>query len=284
MVVASIVLSLALSAVLYNRKLYLEDQARINVNQNLRAAMDLVGTDIKQAGERISDSAFPVLGVTGSSQLVVRRRLDLPILPVCRAIVSGSNDSVFSAQSGVTPPQGCNPIPDTDFDGWPDNLGAWRNYRCSRDNVAGCQGNTQERVRAYIYDGNGNIELFTYTGENSTTFEIQKVTNTWARAYTTTSSLYILEERTFSLSGNVLQLVIDGNPTQRLVNQLSAFQVRVVKGDGTDIGTFPEVGTSWNQIKSISVTVTAQQANQGSARVRNLTASGQFFPRNVLSR
>jgi len=289
-VIAAIVLSLAFSMTLYNRKLYLEDEARTNVNQNLRAAMDLVGTDIKQAGERITDSNFPVVEVTGGSQLILRRRLDLPILRVCEALLSGSNNAVFIAKT-TSPPQGCAPLPDSNGDGWPDNLEAWRNYRCSRDGTPNCQGNVQEQVRAYIYNGNGEGQYFTYVGEDRTTFQIQTIaTNIWTRAYSTSSSIYLLEERKFSLSADgVLQLVIDQGPPQNLVNQLSSFQVKafIPPISPTDDGgraNFTAPGANWRQVRYIQLDLTAQSPTQILLKPRNLTASGQFFPRNILSR
>ncbi len=294
MVVAAVVLPLALSTLVTNRQLYLEDQARTEVNQNLRAAMDLVGTDIKQAGERIQDARFPAIEVTGGSQLLLRRRInnpnnvansDLPILPVCQVLRNGTNDVVFMAQSVGTPPPGCVPN-DTDADGMPDNLELWRDYRCSRDGVAGCQGNAQEQVRAHIYDGNGNIQPFNYTGENAT-FEIQKDAVAWAREYSTSSSLYLLEERQFSLDTdeNILQLTIDGSPNPlRLVNKLSEFQVQVRLRNGSAKTTFPEAGDSWKQVSSIQVDLRAHGQTTGPLKVKNLDASGRFFPRNALSR
>lgn len=281
MVVAFIVLSMGLLAVTYSRKLYLEDQDRTNLNQNLRAAMDLVGTDIKQAGERITDAKFPAIDITSSSELLLRRRLDLPILPVCQAIASSSSNPIYIALS-TSPPQGCSLL-DSDGDGLPDNLVAWRDYRCNQDGVSGCQGNSQEQVRAYIYDGNGNGEFFTYTGEDMTNFQMQTASYTWQRAYGTSSSIYLLEERRFSLSGNVLQLSIDGNTPKKLVNQLNRFEVKAVMQNGSEKNNFPESGDSWQQLKSIKVTFTATPPKD-TKNINNFQAFGQFFPRNVISR
>lgn len=285
-IVASIVISMAFSAVTYNRRLYVEDQTRVNVNQNLRAAMDFVGADIKQAGERITVANFPVISINSSSELTLRRRLDFPVLPVCQAIAASSTNNVFAASSGATPPAGCNPLPDTNGDGWRDNLEAWRNYRCSLDNNPGCQGTSSEKVRAFIYDGNGNGEFFDYIGENSTTFEMQKpASHRWLRAYATTSSIYLLEERKYTLLNNILQLSIDGKTPEKLVNQLSAFEVKAILQSGTEKGTFPETGDSWNQIKSIKVNLTATDPpTQLNIKRARLQATGQFYPRNVLSR
>lgn len=294
MLVASIVVSMGFSALVYNRKLYLEDEARNTVNQNLRIAMDLVGTDIKQAGERLTDPNFPVVRITnsgGNSTLILLRKLDLPVLPVCAAIRAGFSDPLFMAQTATppaTPPAGCNPLPDTDGDAHPDNLGAWRNHRCRQDGVEGCQGNSSEWAQAYIYDGTGNGEFFDFVGEGSTTFDVRRRTgHTWTRAYNTSSSVYLLEKRQFSLSGNTLQLSINDQTPLDLVKQLTRFEVRAFMQSGTPAAgktIFPQTGDSWQQIQNLQVNLTAQSPNSDLTSGRNLTASSRFFPRNVLSR
>lgn len=53
------------------RKLFVEDQNRSQINQNLRAAIDLVGTDVKQTGERlVGNTQFPVVRVVDGGGIV----------------------------------------------------------------------------------------------------------------------------------------------------------------------------------------------------------------------
>ncbi len=55
-----LILGLLLTITLANRRLYVLDQSRTASNQNLRAALDLVVTDIRQAGERLP-ADFPAV-------------------------------------------------------------------------------------------------------------------------------------------------------------------------------------------------------------------------------
>jgi type IV pilus assembly protein PilW len=284
------VIGMAFSAVLYNRKLYLEDQARNKVNQNLRAAIDLVGTDIKQAGERLTDPKIPVIQVTrnanGTSELILLRNLIGTVLPVCGTINAGSNtDVVFVADRSANPPAGCTPVPDANNDGWPDNLEVWRNYRCAQDKVTGCQGNASEVVRAYIYDGNGKGEFFTYDADDNSNFKIHKSNSTfWQNNYSTNSSIYLIEERHYTLQNNTLKLITNGTVTQNLVNELASFQANVLMSSNQLKDTFPGAGESWQQLQSLQVTLTVKDTSKGLIKAKNLQISGHFFPRNVLSR
>lgn len=308
--IASIVLGIALQIAIYNRKLYLEDQARNRVNQNLRAVMDIVGADVRQAGEQIGDSSFPVItieqddtDVTGvkASELVIRRNLLGITLPVCNQINAGSNrDNVFIADNSGSPPAGCSPQADTDGDGWPDNLDLWRNYRLTHGG----------EVRAYIYNGNGNGEFFTYDAEDNSGFKIHKGNSErWQYDYNTNNAkIYLLEERRYRIcpssqltqnsctssrtnGNNVLQLVTNGDystPTN-LVSALTGFQVQAFMQDGTVQSTFPATGYNWSQLKNIRVDIAGSDPSQGTLittkqNIAKRQISAVFFPRNIISR
>ena len=312
MVVASIVLSIAFLGASLNRKLYLEDQVRNSVNQNLRTALDLIGSDIKQVGEYLSkDSAFPVIQVlqtdiTGTnpieqkSEIVILRSLLDSTLKVCQNINAGTNrDNVQISDNGANPPAGCSPDVDANNDGWPDNLEKWRNYRLSHGGT----------VRAYIYDGAGNGEFFDYDSEPNSKNQIHKANNTnWQYSYNASGSsrVYLMEERRYRLlcaqsscsQDNVLQLVTNENhassKTLNLVNNLNRFKITVV----TKNNSFKATGfcttlpcptsDSWTQIKSIQATV--QGVNPAKSNLISIKANDkkklqltqQFFPRNTL--
>jgi Tfp pilus assembly protein PilW len=130
-VVGAAALSLALSA----RGVFEQDQQRTTINQNLRSGVDLLGIDVRQAGERLPGNAPAIEIINGASnapdELLVRRNLLDFVLPVCKNVNSTSAaDAVFIAKKGGgSVPPGCSPVPDANADGWPDNLGAWRDYR-----------------------------------------------------------------------------------------------------------------------------------------------------------
>ena len=123
--IVSVVGGAALSLALSSRGVFEQDQQRTAVNQNLRSGIDLLGIDLRQAGERMPGNAPAIEIVNGASsgpdQLIVRRNLLDYVLPVCKDINSGTaRDQAFVAKKGGgTVPPGCSPVPDSDGDGWP---------------------------------------------------------------------------------------------------------------------------------------------------------------------
>jgi type IV pilus assembly protein PilW len=278
LLIGAILLSLTLSLLVSNRKLYVEDIARTEVNQNLRATLDIIGTDLKQAGERITEENFPVLEIKNSSDLTIRLNLALPILRTCENINSGSSTNSI-------PIVCANTIAD---------LQEWQAYRCSLDGVAGCQGNNQERVRAFIHDGNGNGEYFTYSSENTTNLSINRFNDgsLWLNNYSNNSTLYVLEEHRYQLVNNILKLTIDGNKNLNVVNGIQSFEVKASLPSLTiETGTFPYTHTDgnvyrWWKLQSVKVNIQAKDPSPGAYQISQtkLNITGQFFPRNSLSR
>ena len=93
-VIATATLTIALST----RGMFETDQHRTTVNQNLRAGIDLLGIDVRQAGERLTFDAPAVQIVDGSGgasdTLVLRRNMLDYVLPVCKDILGGKGASL----------------------------------------------------------------------------------------------------------------------------------------------------------------------------------------------
>ncbi len=162
MFIASIVVGLAFTVMLFDRKLYAQDQVRTTVNQNLRSAMDMIGPDIKQAGERLPAN-FPAIElntVSGQQVLTIRRSLSSTALPVCQpttgtapALTAGSNTQVivvsYYISAALGPNQNCKVVgASTTQLNWPGNLIEWQNIRCGPTAAPGCIG----KATAYIYN------------------------------------------------------------------------------------------------------------------------------------
>lgn len=189
LVIASIVLGLSLSLIVQQRKLFVEDKARTQVNQNLRVVADLVGADIKQAGERlVGNTQLPVVKVIDGGagapkppdQLILQRKVIDQILPVCQTITAGTSQSTIDVSvKGAT---GDCTFSDGNIDTWPDNLEQWQDSRCSKDNNNVCNrtanvandtcveqaesATDRECLWAYIYDPvNNRGEFFLYAFE-----------------------------------------------------------------------------------------------------------------------
>ena len=281
-----LLIGIAFSLVMSNRRVYNLDQARTAVNQNLRAALDLIGADIRQAGEHLPQD-FPVIEIkngTQTDELILRKGLLDAVLPVCA-------DLATTATSIQVNRQGSNPHPnpacyriDGDGNGWDDRLEAWRTYRCAQDGTSGCQGNADEQVKAYIYDPvDGTGEFFDYIGEDLAQSSLQKSTQALQYAYSASHSprLYLLEEHRYRLTNDVLELIKNGGSAQKLVDRILSFEVKAEMQDGSQKQSF---GTNddWTQIAAVIVEIKGQESyDRGKQVTRNITA--RYLPRNVLS-
>jgi type IV pilus assembly protein PilW len=277
--IAAATLTIALSG----RGMLETDQHRTTVNQNLRAGLDLVGIDVRQAGERLPGDAPAVEiedGAGGAPDvLTLRRNLLDYVLPLCKDINAGTNaDSVFVAKkkgSGTVPP-GCAPVPDENGDDWPDNLEAWREYRIAHGGL----------VTAYIYNPVGRYgEFFLYDAEDNSTFHLHKDNDEdWQFDYDVAEKprIYILEQLAFRLSGDVLQSVTNGDTANpfNLVNRIRDFQVLALMSDDT-VRTALGPADSWTELRALEVTLVG--AEQFAARTLERTVAARFFPRNILS-
>ncbi|AFV77326.1 prepilin-type N-terminal cleavage/methylation domain-containing protein (plasmid) [Thermus oshimai JL-2] len=271
--IGALILALSLGLVLSNRQLYTLDQTRTALNQNLRAALDLLGADIRQAGER-TPMDFPAVQVSSGNTLVLRRNLLEAVLTLCdrNGIRAGSSqDVLFVARRDHSPPPQCLPQ-DGDGNGWDDRLEAFARYR---------QENGGE-VTFYLYDPTtGRGEFFPYDAEDQSRFHIHRARGRWTNDYpgNGTSRIYALEERRYVLQDGLLHLILNGNAAAplRLVDRVTGFRVAVRTQDGRTHTDFGSRGQRWTDVAAILVEVTVQEGG------RSRTLSGEYFPRNVLS-
>ncbi len=294
------------------RQMYLQDQQTNDVNQTLRSVFEIVGADIRQAGEGFAeDPNFPSVIVTendGNSEIHIRRSLLTGSLPVCRKVVSGtSEDVVVVDDTGSV--AGCDVI-DDDNNGWPDNLDTWRDYRISNGTI----------IRAFIYDGIGNGEFFDYRGEETFATDGSTVTpssdvvasasitmgnHSWKNTYEANGSsrIYLIEERRYRLRNNNLELIIDGNETQisRIVGNLERFQIIthiqqdlsinssqrytctvIPPQDSSDCNVTLPNAYVWSQIRFIEIKPKVLISNPSFFAVQT-EQSETVFPRNILN-
>jgi hypothetical protein len=267
---SALLLGSVLSASMAYKKILGKDIARTRLNQNLRGAIDVLGIDVRIAGENLAPS-FPAIELTngtGSNPdvLTVRRNLLDEVLPVCQAITSGSSSNrvYFSIGGNVA---GCA------YSGHAANFNAWRAFRTS-------QGGT---TRAFIYNTSTKLgEFFTYSGETDTGTQYYLTRSgggNWANSYPVgASAVYILEEWQYRLQSGTFQIVQNrqaGTPFN-VAFDVTQFQVTISMQDGTN-----RTADNWAQIGSIGVTLTGNERYNG--EIVSRTLSGNFFPRNILS-
>lgn len=189
--VALTILGVSLGVLSEQRRWVLGDQTRATANDGLRLASDLIGQDIKQAGERLdSDTVLPGISIIPGasaglpSTLVLQRQLLTEKLPVCQTISANSTSSTIDV-SVVTAPTVANCVysysaptggelsttlttlkPD-------DDLRSFRTFRCTQDSPAAnntdpCTLTNGATAWAYIHDPKTNLgEFFRYSIEES---------------------------------------------------------------------------------------------------------------------
>jgi type IV pilus assembly protein PilW len=278
-------LGLLLPLMMSNRRVVQLDQTRTAVNQNLRSATDLIGADIRTAGERLSQGSGPqlpaLLIVSGAGgapdELILRRNLSDIVLPVCETL-TGNQNNITVVRRHNWPQIGNYPEClelDTDGDGWSDNLQAWRDYAA---------GGT---VVGYIFNPvTGRGQFFEFEVRDNSRRMIHKVAPSahWDRYnLEDRARIYILEERRYRLADGALTLIINGDEAgaARIAADITDLQARYVMADGSLQDTLP-AGSSWRDVRSLEITLTTRSTLQRETVERTLTS--RFFPRNVLSR
>jgi type IV pilus assembly protein PilW len=278
--VTSVIASAVLAVTLASRRTLDKDQQRNQVNQDLRLGLDLLGIDIRQAGERLP-ADFPAVeiidGTGGAADtLIIRRNLLDEVLPLCEDVTSGTTTHEVRIAHAGGSMQGCDPVPDNNGDSWPDNLEEWRALRLARGGS----------VKAYIFNPVGHWgEFFIYDADGSTTEYIHKDdTGNWLNSYGASQQcrVYVIQERRYELNGDVLQLTIDDDSgtTQRLLHGVTDFQIQAVMSDGS-VADALGVADEWSDLAALNVVLAAESEESGAPMERE--ASARFFPRNVLS-
>jgi prepilin-type N-terminal cleavage/methylation domain-containing protein len=130
LIIMSVVGGMAMSAFVNTSASFQKDKKNIDSNQNLSAVLDIIGTDIRQAGEGINDGNFPVIEFSldpfnttantaanainpqASSRITIRKAV-APSLTLCETIaanVSTLPTTLIVADSTITTPVNvCNP-------------------------------------------------------------------------------------------------------------------------------------------------------------------------------
>ncbi len=130
LILMSIVGGMAMSAFVNTSSSFQKDKKNIDSNQNLSAVLDIIGTDIRQAGEGINEGQFPAIefsldpdnstastatNVTNpqASSTITIRKAVAPSLTLCESIAANVTKlptTLLVADSTVTTPVNvCNP-------------------------------------------------------------------------------------------------------------------------------------------------------------------------------
>ncbi len=154
--VMGIIMALIVPMILSARQTTQSEQLRTAVNQNLRVSMDLIGNDVRTAGERFPAASSLVLqpilitdgGVGAPDEILLRRGLWDATLPVCER-VNGAEQGIIVVRdpAWLANPPGSN-FPECgqplDANGWPMNLA---DVRALQDTIG-----TTGELMGYIFD------------------------------------------------------------------------------------------------------------------------------------
>ena len=300
LLISGSVIGVAFTIAFFNRNIFLRDTSRTDVNQNLRAGIDLVGTDIRQAGERLPED-FPAVILNpngddgGPDRLIVYSALDDVVLNVCLDVIAGGNADVGISDPDQDPLNILDPrCLATNVVG--DAIAAWRDIRVENGGV----------IDAYIYDPvTFEGEFFQFDAEDTVNHTISRSGGGWDNSYPAANQprLYLLQQREFFLGsfdappgdceteGTVLTMVINDDCDNRrfgLTNDIDDFQVQICRqltdtcddSFERDLAAGRDVG--WSDISSVSITISGS-ASFGANRNIERTVSSQFLPRNILS-
>jgi prepilin-type N-terminal cleavage/methylation domain-containing protein len=252
MIISTIVLGVAFMMFENASKSYSNDKVRVDAGQGLTAILDLIGTDIKQAGEQIDNAKFPTVKISDGGKTISIRRALTDALTICQSLAAtdallttGNNATdVLIGDSTLpttpTPPSSCSTsvsIPDwltgrTDLGG------------TGRVALVKSSGDFSGQAKILDYTGESpdpgyatnnkyklslkNTQLTDIDGTNISPATIESpVTTTPVANYVAGDRLYLIEERTYRYHVNPadpkdirLLLRVNGGDEQVLVSGL----------------------------------------------------------------
>ena len=289
----TLVLGIVLSTTTSTLGLYRTDQARLTANRDSRSALDILGNDVRQAGERLS-ADFPALTVSsdasGNSVLTLRRSLLDGPLPLC-APIPGSGSLYVNANNpsaAVFPSTTISNLPDACTTAL-QNLTAW--------STAIADGN----VTAYVYDvKSGAGDFVTLTGTSTVAATKAQTLGTLAlptRSYDPRKvnagdagrdiRVYLIEERRYYLDSGLLKLSVNNGPAVAAVPNVQSFQVvPYLSGSPVVVAALPfpvlpATSTNWKSLAYLDVTL-GLRATSGTKSVQRSTTE-RYTPRNASS-
>lgn len=275
--------TVAYSVVGEARRVYDADSARTDLNQNIRASLDMLATFTRQAGERLPEDFPAVLLVDDATgdELVVRRHLVDTVLLSCTDLNGSSTRVYVGLGSGSG---SCAIGGDSDSDGVPDNVEEYRAYRLAY----GDGGSPPVFAAGYLFDPvTGSGEFFAFDGEaydsgaSGWYLAIDGGGLTGSYPAVNQPRVYLLEEFRFDLTAGTLELRRDGSSTAlAVVDDISTFRVVITLDDLTNLVAFSSTD-DWSRIRSIRFLLAGERAVRG--RTVQRSAELEVFPRNVLS-
>jgi prepilin-type N-terminal cleavage/methylation domain-containing protein len=211
--ISSIVVALASQALIRTQVSFTKDQKIIENGQRISSILEIIGREIRQAGELIVDSGFPTIQVksqgTKGSSIIIYRAISSPI-SMCTAFPTGTAVTGLSFAIDTPTPSSCqikasaispltNKFPPTQKEDWLDKR------------VAG--GGTLFGV--VNSNASKTAQPFLYTGETSTSGANSMILSINMTSFTTTSAInlgdsaYLVVKKEYMICGTDLKVRIN---------------------------------------------------------------------------
>jgi prepilin-type N-terminal cleavage/methylation domain-containing protein len=312
MVISTITLGLAFAAFESASKSYSNDKVRVDTGQSLTAVLDLIGTDIKQAGEQIGNSSFPTVKIVSGNQITLRKALT-DALPLCQPVLTTNallttatttaNILISDGSIPTATAAGCSaavPSASPPASALPPSVPDWQTERNGgTGRVALVKTNGQTHVLDYtteVQDGGYTTnKKYSLTLRNNNTAAESTAT---VANYATGDSVYLIEERTYryDAANRELKLRVNGGSEQTLISGLESFSIsanvtqtnNTVASEITDLPT--TTNANWKKIVGVNVSIEVQKPSSCTASTiqgcadEDFKTSGTFYPRNVMSK
>jgi len=273
-----IILSMVAIAAISNRDHYLEDSVRTRVTSNLRSGMDIMVTNIRQAGEELN-SSFPAIVIepetsTSSDIISIRRAIISSDMLLCANASSGSNRLYLSDVAKTSSDKtACIPSSVTD------KFNVWNDYRVS-------QGGT---IKIFIWDTVNKIgEFVDFTNSGISTGDFYLDISNLDNSYSYDKAvIYVIEEFRFrrETALDTLLLNIDGDydTDQTVAFNISNLEISLTMEDGsTRTSLLPsDPSYDWKAIRSIDLVLTGEETR--AMRTFSFSKTTKVFPRNIMS-
>jgi type II secretory pathway pseudopilin PulG len=297
MLLLMIILGVVLTTTISTMGLYRKDQSRIGANRNSRSTLDIVNSDIRQAGERLN-SDFPAIQISqdgsGNSVLTLRRGLLDSPLPVCAPLpnvlgiyVNANNPAAVPFTGGVSNlPAACS-TGTQDLSAWIAQIAAGVVSGYVFDTADG-RGSHVTLTGTSTSGALLKTQLMQFTGSVSA-FDPVKIN---AAAPERDIRLYLIEERQYTVSGGKLMLGVNGKAALAATPRVVSFKtVPYLKGTPPAPPTlaalpFPGVdGTgkpkNWKNLAYLDLSMTVTEGSGTNTVQRTLTQ--RLTPRNTSS-
>ncbi len=287
MAVVGLLLAIAFPIVTSSRQVYVLDTSRTSVLQNLRNTMDLIGAEVRQAGQNVSSaSSVPaiVLSTTaGNSTLEVLRAVSANTLTICAPLSAGATSITIGLKVPPALPTGA--FNGCQFPGGQaDGLNDWKDYMTRNNGIA----------TLYIFNranATGDfVRLSAIQNVVGATNATLTISSGLTQSYTLIQQpiIYLVESRAFSLNTttNTLEMVRDHSSTvEKVAPDITNMSVRACTAIDTSRNCTSWVNNftvtpivSWKSVRSIEIILKSSAKAGNSTLARELKSN--FLPRN----